>query len=194
LDSASEFEYRGLSLDEFLSRVSMPEPAPAGGSVAAIGAALAASLCVKAARLSARQMAEATELATRAGGLRDRAASLSEADALVYADVVAARRRAAGPHDPGVATALSVAADIPLETASLAREVADVAVRLAEHGNPGLVGDAVTAALIAAAAARGAAALVRLNLAEQPDDPRHSRAAELVAATDALRARALELA
>ncbi|MFI5035306.1 MAG: cyclodeaminase/cyclohydrolase family protein [Acidimicrobiales bacterium] len=185
MDSVSPGDFLSLSLDEFLSRVSMPEPAPAAGSVAALAVALAASLCVKAARLSAAQMTHVTDLVTRAGGLRDRASLLCDADALVYGDVVAARRDGAE-----LASALSVAADVPLAIAALGAEVAEVAAQLAERGNASLLGDAVTAALVAAAAARSVAGLVAINLADRPDDDRHARARDLVDVAAACAARA----
>ncbi len=182
MDSVSDPEFRHLSLDEFLSRVSVPEPAPAGGSVAAMTAALAASLCVKAARLSARTMNDSAELATRAGGLRDRAASLCEDDAIVYGEVVAAQRSG---ESSALSSALSSAANVPLEVATVAAEIAEIAARLAAGGNESLIGDAVTAALLAVAAARSAATLVSINLASWPKDPRHDRAARLVDAAKA---------
>ncbi len=191
MDSANEPEFLHLTLDEFLSRVSVPEPAPAGGSVAALAAALAASLCVKAARLSTRHMNAAAELATRAGGLRDRAASLCEDDAIVYAEVVGAQRAVtSASRDADLTAALSAAANVPLEIAVVAAEVADIAARLADHGNENLVGDAVTAAALAEAATRSAATLVTINLARWPDDARHARVTRLVAAAEASGARA----
>ena len=56
-----------------------------------------------------------------------------------------------------------------------AAEVARLASRLAREGNPNLRGDAVTAALLAESGARAAAALVRLNLADAPEDHRLER-------------------
>ena len=187
MDSVSDPEFRHLSLDEFLGRVSVPEPAPAGGSAAALTAALAASLCVKAARLSARTMNDSAELATAAGGLRDRAASLCDDDAIVYGEVVEAQRTGDAR---ALADALSSAANVPLEVAVVATETAEIAARLAAGGNENLVGDAVTAALLAVAAAQSAATLVALNLASWPQDERHRRARQLVASAEASGARA----
>ncbi len=184
--SAKGAEFLGLTVGEFLGRVSAPTPAPAGGSVGALGVALAAALCVKAARLSARHSPDADELATRAGDLRARAAALCEADALIYGDVVAARREG-----DDVARALSLASNVPLEVCVVAADVAGIAARLAAEGNLALVGDVVVAAELAAAGARSAAALVALNLADHSDD-RIGRTADLaraagLAATDARR-------
>ena len=53
---------------------------------------------------------------------------------------------------------------MPLEIAGIGVEVALMAARLAEAGNPNLRGDAVTGAVLAAASARSAACLVDINV------------------------------
>ncbi len=78
--------------------------------------------------------------------------------------------------------ALSDAADVPLRMVELSVPVARLAATLAAGGNPALRGDAVAAGLLAQASARAAAELVTINLAAMPDDPRHARAADLLAA------------
>jgi formiminotetrahydrofolate cyclodeaminase len=92
--------------------------------------------------------------------------------------VLEALRRPAG--DPGRAAAVraasSTAADVPLAIAETAAEVAALAREVAAAGKPGLRGDALAGADIAAGAARAAARLVELNLADLPDDPRIVRA------------------
>ncbi len=50
---------------------------------------------------------------------------------------------------------------------------------MAENGNPALRADAVTAALLAAAAARAAAELVAVNLTASASDPRVLESAKL---------------
>jgi formiminotetrahydrofolate cyclodeaminase len=78
--------------------------------------------------------------------------------------------------------ALSGAADVPLAVAEAAAEVAVLAKLVAEEGNDRLRGDALVAAELAGAGARGAAQLVAINLAGR-DDPRVRRAQDLAAAT-----------
>ena len=53
---------------------------------------------------------------------------------------------------------------MPTEIAEVASGIATEAVELAGRGNPNLRGDAFAAATLAAAAARAAAELVRLNV------------------------------
>jgi formiminotetrahydrofolate cyclodeaminase len=165
--------YLDLPLRTFLGLLSDDQPAPAGGSAAALGVALAASLCVMTARLSGRQLPEAPELAAEAERLADAVAPLAQADADAYRAVIAARRHPA---------ALSDAADVPMRVAEIGVQVAALATRLATHGNPNVHGDAVTAALLAEAGARSACALVRINLSGAESDQRLARVAHLLAA------------
>ena len=176
-------EYLDLPLREFLDLVASGGPAPGGGSVAAVTVALAAGLSGMAARLSADQLAAG--LADRADALRRRVEPLARADAESYRRVLDAYRLPRGP-DPEtrrerVRDALSGAADVPLAVAEVGNEVAVIAARLVEEGNPNLEGDAVTAVLLAEAGVRAAAALVEINLSSaEMEDNRLGRANELV--------------
>ena len=146
--------------------------------------ALAASLCVMAARLSTTQLADAPELAASAEQLRDRAASLCQADAAAYGLVIEAMRlpREPDPEDRGrqIAAALSVATDVPLEVVQIGARVAELVARIADGGNPSLLGDAATAALLAESGARSAAALVLINLGDFKDDDRGAQVTVLL--------------
>ena len=140
-DSTAQ-DYLDLPLGEFLDRVASDRPAPGGGSVAAIAVALAAGLAGMAARLSEGQLANASELAEQADAARLRVAPLAMADAESYGRVLEAYREP----DPGtraerVRDALSGAADVPLAVAEAGSEVAGLASRLVEEGNPNLEDD-----------------------------------------------------
>ena len=171
------------SVELFLDRIASAEPAPASGSVAAVAVAMAAALVAMAARL-AHEWPKSSEVVERAEALRSRAATLALADADAYTKVVEALRLP--PDSPSraakLAAALSGAADVPLEVAEAAGEVAVLAALVAQEGNDRLRGDALVAAELAAAGARGAAELVAINLAGL-DDPRARRAKDLAAAT-----------
>jgi formiminotetrahydrofolate cyclodeaminase len=187
-------DYLDLPLGEFLDRVASDRPAPGGGSVAAIAVAVAAGLAGMAARLSKSQLDDSSELAVRADASRRRVASLARADAESYGRVLDAYRepdpetRAARVRD-----ALSGAADVPLAVAEIGSEVAGIAARLVEEGNPNLEGDALTAALLSEAAVRAAAALASINLSTaKVDDGRVGRANRLVDTTAAIVGRAVE--
>lgn len=186
-------DYLNLSLGEFLDRVASGGPAPGGGSVAAVAVALAAGLSGMAARLSADQLTAAPELADRSDDLRRRVALLARADAESYGRVLDAYRFPGEPDPESVKDALSGAADVPLAVAEVGNELAGIAVRLLDEGNPNLEGDALTAVLLAAAGVRAAAALARINLSTANlDDGRLGRADELVEETAATVRRATE--
>jgi methenyltetrahydrofolate cyclohydrolase len=180
-------DYLSVSVGEFLDLVASDTPAPGGGSVAAVAVALAAGLSGMAARLSTGQLADAPELADQADASRRRVAPLAAADAESYGSVLAAYREP----DPEARTvrardALSGAADVPLAVAEIGNDVAGVAARLAEEGNPNLRGDALAAVLLAGAGVRTASALVGINLSSaNVDDDRLRRANSLVDTTAA---------
>jgi formiminotetrahydrofolate cyclodeaminase len=81
--------------------------------------------------------------------------------------------------------ALARAAEVPLTIAREASEVAALAALVASRGNPNLRGDAVAAALLAAAGGRSAANLVEINLAASAEDERRRRAREYVTSAEA---------
>lgn len=172
-----------LPLTDFLDAVASEEPAPGGGSVAAIAGALAAALVEMSARFS-HEWADRPKVVARAKELRDRLAGLAPQDAAAYEGFMAARREGGD-----VQEALSAASDVPLQIAEAAVEVTELATLVAERGNPNLRSDASTGALIAEAAARAAASLVAENLETSPDDPRARRARELAEAAARLSSR-----
>jgi len=185
-------DYLDLPLGEFLDRVASDSPAPGGGSVAAIAVALAAGLAGMAARLSTGQLSDAPELADQADASRRRVAPLARADAESYGRVLDAYR---DPEDrtARVRDALSGAADVPLAVAEAGSEVAAIASRLVEQGNPNLKGDAMAAVLLASAGVRAAAKLVQINLTSaNVGDDRLNRANSLVDMTAATVRRATE--
>jgi methenyltetrahydrofolate cyclohydrolase len=173
-------EYLDLSLGEFLDLVASGNPAPGGGSVAAVAVALAAGLSGMAARLSAGQLAD--PLAERADAARRRVAPLARIDAESYGRVLDAYREPdSETRRERVSNALSGATDVPLAVAEVGTEVAGIAARLVEEGNTNLVGDAITALLLAEAGVRAAVTLVEINLSSANlDDDRLGRANELV--------------
>ena len=170
-------------VERFLDRIASAEPAPAGGTVAAVAVAMAAGLVAMAARL-AHEWPKAGDVVERAEALRSRMATLALADEDAYAKGMEALRLppASPSRDAEVAAALSGAADVPLAIAEAAAEVAVLAALVAQEGNDRLRGDAVVAAELAGAGARGAAELVAINLAGL-DDPRVRRAKDFAVAT-----------
>jgi formiminotetrahydrofolate cyclodeaminase len=168
------------TLAGFLDQAAARQPAPGGGSAAALTVALCAGLAAMAARFSARQVGDAEELAVQADRLRDRAAALVDEDARAYQAVLDTRR--GGGAGTGTAReAMQHAVVVPLQICELAGQTAALAAALAADGNPNVRGDAITAALLAEAAARSSATLVRINIAAGASDAGLSaRAADAV--------------
>jgi len=178
------------TLTVFLDQAAARQPAPGGGSAAALTVALSAGLTAMAARFSAQQVEDSEELAFQADQLRHRAAALVDEDARAYQAVLDTRRDC-GAGSSTARTAAQHAAIVPLQICELAGRTAALAARLATDGNPNLRGDAITAALLAEAAARSAASLVRINIAAgAPDTDLSPRAAH---ATSQARAAVREL-
>jgi methenyltetrahydrofolate cyclohydrolase len=187
-------EYLDLPLGAFLDLVARGNPAPGGGSVAAVAVALAAGLSGMAARLSAGQLADAEGLADRADVAMWRVAPLARIDAESYGLVLDAYREPdSETRTERVSDALSGATDVPLAVAEIGNEVAGIAARLVEEGNPNLEGDAIAALLLAEAGVRAATVLVEINLSSaNVDDDRLGRANELADETAATVRRATE--
>lgn len=170
------------SLAEFADAVAAANPAPAGGAVAAASAALAASLAgmvgrVAQARPGAGDRASLADLVESADRARMRLLELAEEDGQAFLAVVAARRNRQGTdaeRAERVGAAWRGATLVPAEVLRLCGEVAELAHRAAREGPPSTIGDAVMAALLAAAAGGGSELNVRLNLqaAGVPEDLR----------------------
>ena len=155
--------------------------------MAAVAVALAAGLSGMAARLSAGQLADAEGLADRADVAMRRVAPLARIDAESYGRVLDAYREPdAETRRERVSDALSGATDVPLAVAEIGNEVAGIAARLVEEGNPNLEGDAIAALLLAEAGVRAATVLVEINLSSaNVHDDRLGRTNELADETAA---------
>ncbi len=180
-------------LTELLGQLAERTPAPGGGAAAAFAGAIAAALTEMAAAFAATRKPAAPDVnaehvVERASTLRSRLLALADKDAGVYTAVLAAA-------DPAERKrALSAAADPPLEIATAAAEIAELASAVATApGNEQLLGDATTAALLAEAATQAAARLVELNLRRHPDDLRLSEIRELTERAAHARAETLQL-
>ena len=172
-----------LRLREFLDEIAAEGRTPGGGSAAALVTAIAAGLLAKVARGSGGTWSEAAGIAAQAECLRDRVTPLAEAVAEQYEAALRAREETGGEQgerrDFAICQAYAKAAQPPLQIVRAANDVAQLAIVVAESGDPALRADAVTAALLAAAAASSAAELVAVNLTASAGDPRVLEAAKL---------------
>jgi formiminotetrahydrofolate cyclodeaminase len=165
---ASSESFLDASLKEFLDSVPARTPAPGGGAVAAIAAALAAGLTAMAARFAPDDWERRAEVVGRAEELRALVEPLADADADAYGAFMAART---DEHAERIVA-------IPFQLAEIAAEVAELAALVASEGNPNVRGDAAAGADLAAAATSTAARLVAINA---PGDVRTARSHELAA-------------
>jgi glutamate formiminotransferase/formiminotetrahydrofolate cyclodeaminase len=177
----------GPTLDDWTDAVASVSPAPGGGTVSAVAGAMAAALAAMVGRLTVGRKkyvavdGEFRQLVERAEVLRVRLRRLGDEDAAAFNAVSAAYALPKEPEEArkdAIQKALMGAAEVPLETLRAAGEVAALAARAAEAGNKNAVSDAGVGALLAGAAARGAAYNVRINVAGMP---RPAEAAALVA-------------
>ncbi len=160
------------SIEQFAQRVAGPTPVPAGGSVAAITAGLAAALPAMIGRIGlakgmAVNPASFSQMVEQSERLSARLLALGYEDADAYLAVIEARRNHAGgeaERDARISQAWRRAAHAPAEVIRLSREVAQLGRRAAKEGPPSTVGDALMATLLAAAAAAGAMVNLRLNV------------------------------
>ncbi|MGH3494234.1 MAG: cyclodeaminase/cyclohydrolase family protein [Sciscionella sp.] len=167
------------SLREFLDEVAAPGSSATGGTVAAITTAAAAGLTAMVAGLS-----ESPSMVRESERLRCQATALAVTDGEVYQAVLAAVGRPAG--DPGRLAALHgalvAAAAPPRQLCEVAAQVAGLGSGLASRVKRSLAGDAVTACVLAAAAAHSAATLVRINLVAAGAERDEADAADRTAA------------
>jgi formiminotetrahydrofolate cyclodeaminase len=166
-------------LQALIELLAAEEPAPGGGSAAAIAVAMAAGLITKVARGSPSWL-EAGSAIAQAERLRKRAAPLAQADAEAYEEALAALHLPSQlereVRDMAIGQVLARAVEIPLAIADAAADVALLGAVAAERGTLERRADAVAAVLLAACGAEVAAHLVEVNLVVTPEDERVQRA------------------
>lgn len=165
-----------LTLAEFSEKLASGEPVPGGGSASAIAGSFAASLLAMVARLSLdRPKYEAYQSSIRhalevADDTRRRLLKLADADARAYSHFSRAmklpKETAEQQQERTDATrqAAREAAEVPLQVARACAALLDEIEVLAGRSNVNAASDLDVAARLAAAAARGAAVNVLVNL------------------------------
>lgn len=165
-----------LSVRALVERLATRDPAPGGGSAAALAGAMAAALVRMVVELtapraeSAEAAAELSDIGHAATTWQSELLNLAELDANAYSAVANARRLPRESElerearDVQFAAAMREATRAPLATVRAASAVFELAERLAPIGTRHAISDVGVGGMLATAAARGAALNVRINL------------------------------
>jgi formiminotetrahydrofolate cyclodeaminase len=172
-EALTDVSVAGIPVSQLQDVLAESGPGPAGGSAAALAATMAAGLVRLVARVS-DEWADAPGVAAQASALGDRALALADDDHRVYAQAMA--QLASPERDTALGAALRRAAEVPLQIAETAADVAILASLAAEEGSETVRADAWAAAALAEAATVSAARLVHVNLATRREDPLRARA------------------
>lgn len=169
-------DFGRLPLDEFLAALASQEPAPGGGTAAAVSGAMGAALVemVAALTLGKEKFADAhaavRPIAEAAATARRELLELAQEDARAFEAVMAARRlpketdEEKAARSEAIALSNQVATEVPMRTARAAARLLQALPELVARGNPNAASDAGTAALLLEASAEGALLNVGINL------------------------------
>lgn len=202
--------FRDMTIESFVDRLSSSDPTPGGGSASAIAASLGASLVAMVAGLSQEREKYAVHAATHQQALhagRELAArflALADEDSAAYDAFAAAMKLARDTDEQKAARAAAIrsaaraTADVPLRCVEACLELVRAAEALAGRSNRNASSDLTVASLLAAAAARGAAANVIVNLPALGDEAAagilHERVTALLAEVEALASKTRDIA
>ena len=170
-----------LSVKEFLAKTASNSPVPGGGSIAALSAAIAASLSEMVAHLTIGKKGyealeeEMQEIAKDAFQYRERLIRYIDKDSNAYNDVMAAFKLPKGTEqerknrEGAIQEALINATLVPLDVARDAFKIIELAGKAVKQGNKNAVTDSGVAVMMARTAALSALYNVKINLASIKD-------------------------
>jgi len=168
--------YIDQTLQHYLDDLASSQPAPGGGSAAALSGAMAAALASMVCRLTLNKeeysgvQQEIEELLIQTEKLRLRFQQLMQEDIEAYGRLSASYKlpRQTGEERAMRSTAIQErlveAALVPLEATECAAELLQYCQRIAEIGNATVLSDVMMGAILASSAGEGAALMVRINL------------------------------
>jgi glutamate formiminotransferase / formiminotetrahydrofolate cyclodeaminase len=165
-----------LTLNQFADLLSTDEPAPGGGSVAALCATLSGALTAMVANLTfgkkgyEKNWAAAKELADKGQEVKKRSLVAIDKDTDSFNLLMDAMRLPKKTDEDKVARnkaiqdATKQAIMVPMETLELSLEAVELAAKIMKIGNKNALSDAGVAASIANTAAKGAYYNIRINM------------------------------
>ncbi len=183
---------------DFLDALADENPTPGGGSAAAHAAAMGAGLVAMVARLSIgkKKFAEVEEemkaVLAKAEDLRAKLTAAVDEDAASFDAIMQAFKlpketdAEKAVRSQAIQDATLYAAEIPLQTATNAVRVMELALKVASLGNTNAITDGASGAAMARAALTSAGYNVRINVTSLKDE---AKADELVDALKALEAK-----
>lgn len=175
-ETQTDQAFSDLTVRTFVERLASSAPVPGGGSASAVAASLAAGLVAMVASLSEGRPRYAghadlhADAAPRSRELASRMLAIADEDSAAYGAFSAAAKlprdtpEEQAARQAAMRTAARTAADVPLGCIEACHEVVTIAESLAGRSNVNAASDLDVAALLTEAAARGAAANVRINL------------------------------
>jgi len=170
-----------LSIKKFLAKTASGSPVPGGGSIAALSAAIAASLAEMVAHLTiGKKGFEAEEeqmndIVEAAAEYRNKLIKDIDRDADSYNDVLTAFRLPKGNEredkirKQAVKDAFKKASLVPLDVAKNALKIIELAEKVVKHGNKNAVTDGAVAVMMARTAVLSALNNVKINLVSIKD-------------------------
>jgi formiminotetrahydrofolate cyclodeaminase len=186
--------FQEMSLTKFSEGLASGAPTPGGGCASALSGALAAGLAAMVARTTAasKKFADRAEqmnqVATEADQLRGEFLALVDEDARAFDQVMAAFRmpkdtpEQQAARSQAIQQAYKAAVEPPIRVCTRSLRVLELAVQVAEQGNPSAASDAGVSALLAATALEGGALNVQINLGSIKDEGFRNTQAEKVRA------------
>ena len=170
------------SVEEFIQELASGMPTPGGGSAAALGGAMAASLAEMVCNLTIGKekyedvQEEVKSEKEKLALCRERLVEIVDEDAGAFDRVMEAFRMPKGNEEEkerraaAIQEAFKLAASVPMETAEKCMEVLEHAVVVAGIGNKNSITDAGSSALLAHASLNAALLNVRINLSGIKDE------------------------
>jgi formiminotetrahydrofolate cyclodeaminase len=189
--------FQEMSLANFSEVLASGAPTPGGGCASALSGALAAGLAAMVARTTAasKKFADRAEqmnqVAIEADRLRGEFLALVDEDARAFDRVMEAFRmpketpEQQAARSQAIQQAYRAAVEPPMRVCARSLRVLELAVRVAEQGNPSAASDAGVAALLAATALEGGALNVQINLGSIKDEGFRDPQAERIRAAQA---------